>query len=71
MSPDEIGTTRYGNGVYFAKQGEVSMHHYAQASHTSWKNAGFSVSKLAAVCEIVNLPAEFVYVSPPPLCRQL
>jgi ubiquitin-conjugating enzyme E2 Q len=43
------------------------MHHYAQASHTSWKNAGFSVSKLAAVCEIVNLPAEFVYVSPPSL----
>lgn len=66
-----LSIIRYGNGVYFAKQGEISLNHYAVGTHASWRNAGFSVSKLAAVCEIVNLPAEFVYVPTPSLsCSQ-
>jgi ubiquitin-conjugating enzyme E2 Q len=50
----------YGHGVYFAKQGEISLGTYATATSHRWKNADFGVAKLAALCEIVNLPDQFV-----------
>ncbi|GAA5904071.1 hypothetical protein JCM6882_003817 [Rhodosporidiobolus microsporus] len=61
---DTANGRAYGHGVYFAKQGETSLGHYAAPTGTYWKNADFSVGKLAAICEIANLPAEFVSSSP-------
>ncbi|GAA6060017.1 hypothetical protein JCM10212_001175 [Sporobolomyces blumeae] len=54
----------YGHGVYFAIDGNVSLGTYAQPATTSWKNADFPISKMAALCEIVNLPKEYVSSNP-------
>ncbi|KAI5478234.1 ubiquitin-conjugating enzyme E2 Q [Pseudohyphozyma bogoriensis] len=59
-----INGRAYGHGVYFAKQGEVSLSHYAAYANSTWKNAEFGVGKLAAICEIVNSPSQFVSQNP-------
>ncbi|GAA5820502.1 hypothetical protein JCM11251_003020 [Rhodosporidiobolus azoricus] len=61
---DTVNGRAYGHGVYFAKEGEVSLGHYAQQAGNYWKNADFSVGKLAAICEVTNLPNEFVATTP-------
>lgn len=57
--------------VYFAKDGSVSLGHYAAPAATVWKNAEYHVSKLAAICEIINLPDEFVSNNPYFVVNQL
>ncbi|GAA5893568.1 uncharacterized protein JCM6883_003563 [Sporobolomyces salmoneus] len=61
---ETINGRAYGNGCYFALQGEISMGTYAQNAATTWKNADFPIGKLAALAEIVNLPTEFVSRNP-------
>lgn len=51
-------------GVYFAKEGDISLGHYSQPSNSNWKGADFGIAKLAAICEIVNTPSEFVSSNP-------
>ncbi|SGY22977.1 BQ5605_C019g08878 [Microbotryum silenes-dioicae] len=59
-----INGRAYGHGVYFAKDGEISLGHYATPATYTWKNAEYPVAKLAALCEIVNLPHSFVSQTP-------
>ncbi|BGP08426.1 hypothetical protein JCM10049v2_004273 [Rhodotorula toruloides] len=59
-----INGRAYGAGCYFAREGEVSLGHYAQPTSTMWKNADFPISKMAAICEITNLPTKFVSNNP-------
>ncbi|KAK4053896.1 hypothetical protein OIO90_003733 [Microbotryomycetes sp. JL221] len=54
----------YGHGVYFAKTGEVSLGHYAQNTQHKWKSASQPISKMAALCELVNQPQHFVSTNP-------
>ncbi|GAA6000083.1 hypothetical protein JCM10207_006044 [Rhodosporidiobolus poonsookiae] len=61
---ETVNGRAYGHGVYLAKQGDVSLGHYAAAANNYWKNAEFGVSKLAAICEVNNLPKEFVSSNP-------
>ncbi|BGP40452.1 hypothetical protein JCM10450v2_004434 [Rhodotorula kratochvilovae] len=61
---ETINGRAYGHGVYFAKEGSVSLGHYATQTAAFWKNAEFAVSKLAAICEITNSPNEFVSTDP-------
>ncbi|TFK70490.1 hypothetical protein BDN72DRAFT_838836 [Pluteus cervinus] len=49
----------YGNGVYFASDGQVSMSHYAQMGSVTWKNSVVKPQKCMALAELVNLPNEF------------
>jgi hypothetical protein len=52
-------------GVYLAKDGSVSMGHYAQGSRvTGWRNSKLGPTACAALCEVVNLPHEFVSNNP-------
>ncbi|BGP24987.1 hypothetical protein JCM10295v2_003907 [Rhodotorula toruloides] len=59
-----INGRAYGMGCYFAREGDISLGHYAQPTSTMWKNSDFPISKMAAICEITNLPAEFVSNNP-------
>ncbi|GJN90810.1 hypothetical protein Rhopal_003824-T1 [Rhodotorula paludigena] len=68
---DTINGRAYGHGVYFALDGSVSLGHYAAPSSTIWKNAEFGISKLAAICEVTNLPKGFVSSSPYLVVNQL
>ncbi|GAA5944159.1 hypothetical protein JCM3775_001084 [Rhodotorula graminis] len=68
---ETINGRAYGHGVYFAKDGSVSLGHYAAPATTVWKNAEYHVSKLAAICEITNLPAKFVSSNPYFVVNQL
>ncbi|BGP16562.1 hypothetical protein JCM10213_000526 [Rhodosporidiobolus nylandii] len=68
---DTVNGRAYGHGVYFAKQGEISLGHYAQTANNTWKNAEFGIAKLAALCEITNLPKEFVSTNPYLVVNQL
>lgn len=36
---DTVNGRAYGHGVYFAKEGSISLGHYAQFATNSWKNA--------------------------------
>ncbi|KAH7100349.1 hypothetical protein BKA62DRAFT_706762 [Auriculariales sp. MPI-PUGE-AT-0066] len=54
----------YGNGVYFAKDGSVSMGHYAQRGTSKWKNSAMCPTSCVALAEIVNLPKQFVSSNP-------
>jgi len=54
----------YGNGVYFAKDGSVSMGHYAQRGSSKWKNSAMCPTSCVALAEIVNLPKQFVSSNP-------
>ncbi|GAA6028379.1 hypothetical protein JCM8097_007003 [Rhodosporidiobolus ruineniae] len=68
---ETINGRAYGHGVYFAKGGEVSLGHYAAGTQAWWKNAEFTVGKLAAICEITNLPKEYVSNNPYLVVNQL
>ncbi|KAL1741628.1 hypothetical protein HDZ31DRAFT_45014 [Schizophyllum fasciatum] len=60
----EIANGRaYGNGVYFAKDGQISMGTYAQ-SGKCWSKSMVSPAQCTALAEIVNLPGEFVSSNP-------
>ncbi|KDQ51732.1 hypothetical protein JAAARDRAFT_497248 [Jaapia argillacea MUCL 33604] len=54
----------YGNGVYFAKEGSISMGSYAVKSQTCWRNSNIRPNSCAALAEIVNLPQQFVSNNP-------
>ncbi|KDQ20057.1 hypothetical protein BOTBODRAFT_152662 [Botryobasidium botryosum FD-172 SS1] len=54
----------YGNGVYFAKDGNVSMSRYARSSSEIWKNSNLRPTSCMALTEIVNLPNKFVSQTP-------
>ncbi|KAH7886667.1 hypothetical protein F5I97DRAFT_2017525 [Phlebopus sp. FC_14] len=54
----------YGNGVYFAKDGSISLQSYAQASASRWKNSVLRPSTCTALAEIINLPSKFVSHNP-------
>lgn len=61
----------FAGSVYFAIQGDVSLGHYAASTMSSWKNADFPISKIAALCEITNRPQEFISSSPYLVCDKL
>ncbi|KAF5342715.1 hypothetical protein D9758_015872 [Tetrapyrgos nigripes] len=54
----------YGNGVYLAKQAEVSMGHYATAAATAWRHSRSRPQSCVTLAEVVNLPNEFVSNNP-------
>ncbi|KAI0795943.1 hypothetical protein C8Q75DRAFT_846922 [Abortiporus biennis] len=49
----------YGDGVYFAKDGSVSMSGYAHASASRWRGTQLHAGACVALAQIVNLPAKF------------
>lgn len=51
-------------GVYFAKDGALSMGTYAQGSPNVWRHSEIAPRCCVAVAEIVNRPSEFVSNSP-------
>ncbi|KAG8837202.1 hypothetical protein FRC18_009828 [Serendipita sp. 400] len=53
----------YGNGVYFAKDGNISMS-YSRAATSRWKNSELAPSTALAIAELVNLPDKFVSTNP-------
>ncbi|KDQ20058.1 hypothetical protein BOTBODRAFT_184055 [Botryobasidium botryosum FD-172 SS1] len=54
----------HGNGVYLAKDGNISMSGYAQASSQTWKSSNLRPTSCTALTEIVNLPNKFVSRDP-------
>ncbi|KZW01474.1 hypothetical protein EXIGLDRAFT_717897 [Exidia glandulosa HHB12029] len=54
----------YGHGVYFAKDGSVSMGSYAVRGSSKWKNSAMCPTSCVALAEIVNLPGKFVSNNP-------
>ncbi|KAJ3535766.1 hypothetical protein NM688_g6931 [Phlebia brevispora] len=54
----------YGDGVYFAKDGNVSMTGYTGMTVTSWPKTALYISSCVALAEIVNLPNEFRSTTP-------
>ncbi|OSC99575.1 hypothetical protein PYCCODRAFT_1446686 [Trametes coccinea BRFM310] len=54
----------YGNGVYFAKEGSVSLGSYAASATVCWQNSACKAAVCVALAEIVNLPSMFVSTSP-------
>lgn len=61
----------YGHGVYFAKEGSVSLGTYATLTSSQWKNADWGIGRLAAICEINNQPSQFVSTNPYFVVNQL
>lgn len=53
-----------GSGVYFAKDGSVSMGTYATRGSCRWKSSAIIPSACVALAEIVNLPEKFVSNNP-------
>ncbi|KAI0703481.1 hypothetical protein BC835DRAFT_1028647 [Cytidiella melzeri] len=49
----------YGDGVYFAKDGTVSIQSYSRAGGATWAKSSIQVSTCVALAEIVNLPQQF------------
>ncbi|KZT30052.1 hypothetical protein NEOLEDRAFT_302770 [Neolentinus lepideus HHB14362 ss-1] len=54
----------YGDGVYFAKDGMVSIGSYALGTSAAWRNSEICPSSCTAVAEIVNLPQQFRSMNP-------
>ncbi|KAI0773052.1 hypothetical protein BD413DRAFT_538699, partial [Trametes elegans] len=54
----------YGHGVYFAKDGNVSLGTYAAGATSCWRNSAVKASACVALAEIVNLPEKFVSTNP-------
>ncbi|KAF8078632.1 hypothetical protein FPV67DRAFT_1604087 [Lyophyllum atratum] len=54
----------YGNGVYLAKEGSLSMGTYAQPGRSTWRKSRICPTNCVALAEIVNLPNEFVSHNP-------
>lgn len=61
---ETVNGRAYGHGVYFAKEGSISLGTYATFAVSQWANADFGIGKLAAICEVVNLPKQFVSSDP-------
>ena len=51
-------------GIYFAKDGSISMGSYAAAGRFNWKKSKLAPSSCTTLAEIVNLPEEFVSNTP-------
>ncbi|KAL6306618.1 hypothetical protein BKA93DRAFT_773860 [Sparassis latifolia] len=54
----------YGNGVYFAKEGTISMSSYASGSPKVWRNSAVRAHKCVVLAEIINQPSRFVSTDP-------
>ncbi|EIN06501.1 hypothetical protein PUNSTDRAFT_115057 [Punctularia strigosozonata HHB-11173 SS5] len=54
----------YGHGVYFAKDGRVSMNTYSVNASYTWRNSASLPTKATALAEIVNHPSKFVSTTP-------
>lgn len=54
----------YGDGVYLAKDAQVSMGSYAQPARSTWSKSQTSPTNCVALAEVVNLPAKFVSSNP-------
>lgn len=54
----------YGHGVYFARDGSISMGSYAGRGVSKWKNSAMCPMSCVALAEIVNLPKQFVSNNP-------
>ncbi|KAK0467149.1 uncharacterized protein EV420DRAFT_1507476 [Desarmillaria tabescens] len=54
----------YGNGVYLAKDGQISMGHYAAGNSTMWRKSKICPNACVALAEVVNLPEKFVSSNP-------
>ncbi|KIJ62454.1 hypothetical protein HYDPIDRAFT_30416 [Hydnomerulius pinastri MD-312] len=54
----------HGHGVYFAKDGNISMRGYAAHSAHRWKNSMLLPTNCFALAEIVNRPQQFVSQNP-------
>ncbi|GLB36141.1 putative ubiquitin-conjugating enzyme family protein [Lyophyllum shimeji] len=54
----------YGNGVYLAKEGSVSMGTYAQTGRSTWRKSKICPTNCVALAEIVNFPNKFVSQNP-------
>ncbi|KAI0086019.1 hypothetical protein BDY19DRAFT_962578 [Irpex rosettiformis] len=49
----------HGDGVYFAKDGNLSISAYSRSTGSSWTKSNLQVSSCVALAEIVNLPQNF------------
>ncbi|KAI0367123.1 hypothetical protein BV20DRAFT_1091315 [Pilatotrama ljubarskyi] len=54
----------FGHGVYFAKDGSVSLSAYSAAASSCWRSSATRATACVALAEIVNLPQKFVSTSP-------
>lgn len=54
----------HGDGVYFARDGVVSMGTYAAGGAQSWRNSTIAPSACVALAEIINLPQRFTSCNP-------
>ncbi|KAI0824358.1 hypothetical protein BC628DRAFT_1379076 [Trametes gibbosa] len=54
----------YGHGVYFAKDGVISMGTYSARTRYCWRNSAIKLSACVALAEIVNLPGRFRSTNP-------
>lgn len=54
----------YGNGVYLAKEGNLSMGSYATPGRSTWRKTKICPTNCVALAEIVNLPSQFVSNNP-------
>ena len=51
-------------GVYFAKDGAISLGGYAAGAQSCWRNSAARITNCVALAEIVNLPQKFVSTNP-------
>ncbi|KAG1726823.1 hypothetical protein EDB19DRAFT_1751380 [Suillus lakei] len=54
----------YGDGVYFARDGIISMGSYATVGSQPWRNSMIAPSACVALAEIINLPQKFTSHNP-------
>ncbi|KAG6911970.1 hypothetical protein DXG01_000218 [Tephrocybe rancida] len=54
----------FGDGVYLAKEGNISMGTYAQPGRSTWRKSKICPTNCVALAEVVNLPNEFVSHNP-------
>lgn len=52
------------SGVYFSKEGSVSIGYYAGSSTSYWSKSTIRPTKCVAVAELVNLPSKFIAQKP-------
>lgn len=54
----------YGDGVYFAKDGGVSIGSYARGTSSRWCNTELNITSCVVLAEIINLPDQFTSQNP-------
>ncbi|KAF8880314.1 hypothetical protein BD779DRAFT_1549574 [Infundibulicybe gibba] len=54
----------FGDGVYLAKEGNVSLGYSGHSSTVTWRNSTLRPANCTALTEVVNLPQQFVSQSP-------